>query len=176
MIGLTMVDKMKRTQFLGREFLTWLLFKAATEEGVFRLEDGGEVQVLFERAMTLEGENPAREMTTIKVDDPTDSAEVMLSLKLGKKVSRARLLLEAGGNEYAFTLDGATLSLRSVKLPDSMAMDSLEVMAEKAEFATKLEDTLQKLFIDFIGLRRDLDAWSLEVSKVAKWIGPFAHR
>jgi len=173
MIGLTMVDKMKRTQFLGREFLTWMLFKAATEEGVFRLDEDGEVQMLFERAVTLEGDNPAREMSTIKVDDPTDSAEVMLSLRLGKKVSKARLLLESEGKEFAFTLDAASLVLRSVTLPDSMAMDPTEVMAEKADFATELEETLQKLFMGFIRLRMNLDAWSLEVSRMAKWIGPW---
>ncbi|NOZ02854.1 MAG: hypothetical protein GXP54_13355 [Deltaproteobacteria bacterium] len=173
MIGMTMVDKMKRTQFLGREFLTWLLFRAATDEGVFRDDEAGEVQVLFERAITLEGDNPAREMTTIKVDDPTDSAEVMLALRIGKKVSRAKLLVEAGGNEYALTLDAASLAMKSIKLPESMEMDPMDVMTERAGFAADLETALHRLFLGFIRLRRDLDAWSIEVSKMAQWIGPF---
>ena len=62
MLELSMSDKIRRTQFLGREFLTWLMFKAAQGDGVFYDENGKITEISFERALTLDGENPAREM------------------------------------------------------------------------------------------------------------------
>jgi len=173
MAGPTMTDKLKRTKFLGTEFLTWLLYHSATDEGVFTLEGGKDVQVIFERSINLEGDNPAREMTNIKVDDPTESMEVMLSLRLGKKVACGRILIVVEGKEYSLVLDASALSLRSVKLPDVIAGDLIESWAEKAEYTAELEDIVHGLFLRFVRLKMDQDAWTLEVSRMSKWIGPW---
>jgi hypothetical protein len=84
MVEMSQADKIRRTTFLGREFLTWLMFRSSRDEGVFSLDNGEVIEVFFERALTLDGENPAREMSALKVDDPTQSEEVLLSLLLGK--------------------------------------------------------------------------------------------
>ncbi len=170
MLEMSLADKIRRTAFLGREFLTWLMFRSARDEGVFRLEGGEVVEVFFERALTLDGENPAREMSSLKVDDPTRSEEVLLSLRLGKKVSRARLQLIKEGREFGFVLDSAGLGLRSVKLPETQALDPVEAMAEKAGLCSELEDAVHELFARFIRLRLDADAWAAEAAPVADWI------
>lgn len=170
MLELSMADKIRRTQFLGREFLTWLMYRSATDEGVFREEDGSVTEIFFERALTLDGDNPAREMSSIKVDDPTNSDEVMLALRLGKKVSRARLMLLIGGREFTTVVDAAGLGMRSTKLPDALAPDPAEAMAEKAVSCSELEDTLYRLFTRFMRMRIDPEAWSTEVAGVAGWI------
>lgn len=170
MLELSMADKLRRTQFLGREFLTWLMFRAAQDDGIFRDEEGDVVEVFFERALTLDGENPAREMSTIKVDEPTRSEEVMLSLRLGKKVSRARLTLVTEGREYALVLDAASLTMRSIKLPDAPAMDPIENMVEKTEYCRDLEDVVHRLFVRYVRMRLDPDAWADEAAAIAGWL------
>jgi hypothetical protein len=170
MLELSMADKLRRTQFLGREFLTWLMFRATRDDGVFRDDDGGVVEVFFERALTLDGENPAREMSTIKVDEPARSEEVMLSLRLGKKVSRARLTLVSEGREYALVLDASALTMRSVKLPDAPAMDPIENMVEKTEYCRDLEDVVHRLFVRYVRTRLDPDAWADEAAAIAAWL------
>ncbi len=172
MVEMSMADKLRRTQFLGREFLTWLMFRSSRDEGVFKLPDGTVAEVFFERVMTLDGENPAREMSTIKVDDPTQSEEVMLSLRLGKKVSRARMVLLIAGHEYSLVLDGATLSMRSVKLPDALAPDFSELMAERSSLAGELEDTIHNLFLHFVRLRIHTKKWSREADAIRQWLVP----
>ena len=167
---MSLADKIRRTAFLGREFLTWLMFRSSHDEGVFRLDNGEVVEVFFERALTLDGENPAREMSALKVDDPTRSEEVLLSLRLGKKVSRARLQLIREGREFAFVLDSAGLGLRSVKLPETQALDPVEAMAEKAGLCSELEDVIHELFVRFIRLRLDPDTWAAETAPIAAWI------
>ncbi len=171
MTALSMADRMRRAQFLGREFLTWLMVRSAQNDQVFRLSDGREVEVFFERALTLEGENPAREMSTIRVDDPTDSEEVRLSLSLGKKVGRARLKMVFQGREVEFVLDSA-LTLKSVRLPETpLAVDPLEVLADKADAARELEDVIHDLFTAFVRMRLDPERWTVELDEVTAWVG-----
>lgn len=168
---LSMADRMRRVQFLGQEFLTWLMVRSAQNDQVFRLPDGREVEVFFERALTLEGENPAREMSTIRVDDPTDSEEVRLALSLGKKVGRARIKMVFQGRESEFVLDSA-LTLKSVRLPEiPLAVDPLEVLAGKADAASELEDTIHDLFTAFVRIRLDPQRWAVELDEVTAWVG-----
>lgn len=163
-----MAERMRRLKFLGHEFLTWLLVKSALNDQVFRLPDGREVEVFFERAVTLQGENPAREMSSIRVNDPTDSEEVRLALSLGKQVGRARIKMVFQGREYEFVLD-STLALKSVRLPETQ-FDPLDVLAEKAEAALELEEIVHDLFITFVRMRLDPDRWVSEVDEVTAWV------
>ena len=170
MLELSLSDKIRRTEFLGREFLTWMMFRSARDEGVFRMTEGDVIEVLFERALTLEGENPAREMSSIKVDDPVVSQEVLLSLRLNKKVSRARITVMADGCEYHLLLDAATMSLRGVKLPDLVATDPIEALTEQSATLTAIEDTIHRLFIQFMRLRLDAAAWAEETGAASRWL------
>jgi hypothetical protein len=74
------------------------------------------------------------------------------------------------GREFAFVLDAAGLGLRSVKLPETQALDPVEAMAEKAGLCTELEDAVHELFVRFMRLRLDVDAWSTEAAPIARWI------
>jgi recombination associated protein RdgC len=172
MLELSMADKLRRTQFLGREFLTWLLWRSVRDEGVFKLADGTIVELFFERALTLDGDNPAREMATLKVDDPAQSEEVMLSLRLGKRVSRARLLVLTGGREFTFVVDGATLGLRTLRLPDAMGADPAEIQVERAGLCREIEDVVHELFAQFVRMRIDPAAWAPQAQGVRDWLNP----
>jgi len=166
----SMAERMRRAQFLGEEFLTWLLVRSAQNDSVFRLPDARAVEVFYERALTLQGQNPAREMSTIRVDDPTDSEEVRLALSLGKKVGRARIKMVLDGREYEFILD-SSLGLRSVRLPETpLPLDPMEGLAEKADLFRELEDTLHDLFAEFLRLRLDADRWNAELDAITAWV------
>lgn len=169
MSDITMSDKLRRTQFLGREFLTWLLFRSFRDGGMVKLGDRT-IEVYFERALTLDGENPAREMATIKVDDPTRSEEVMLSLKLGKKVSKAMITLIIDTHEFTTNIDSSTLALKSLKLPDAKGLDIYEIMEEKATFTDTVEDAIHQLFVQFVKMRINDAEWSREAEEIAGWI------
>ena len=170
MPDMSLSDKVRRTEFLGREFLTWLMFRSARDEGVFRMPEGDAIEVLFERALTLEGENPAREMSAIKVEDPSESEEVLLSLRLNKKVSRARITVIADSREYHLQLDASTLALRSVKLPDLGATDPVDALAEQSATLTDLENLIYRLFTHFMQLRLDAKLWANETGACARWL------
>lgn len=165
-----MTDKMRRVGFLGREFLTWLMVRSALRDNVFDLGRGRKVEVFFEKALTLEGVDPAREASTIRVEDPTNSEEVRIALALGKLVSRARLKVVIEGLEYELTLD-CTLGLKTVRLPEAAtALDAVEAVAERSDAANKLEETLYSLFLQFVKVRLDTPKWQQELDEITAWV------
>lgn len=166
---ITMADKLHRTEFLGREFLTWLFFKSCRERDSIDIA-GAKYRVHFERMMTLDGENPATEMSTIKVDEPSQSDEVLLSLKLGKKVSRCRMVITVDGAEFTTGIDSSTLAMKSLKLPEVKGADFFEKLDEKTALTDSVEDAVQNLFVHFVRLRLDADAWDREAGEIADWI------
>ena len=97
------------------------------------------------------------------------SEEVMLSLRLGKKVSRARLVVVSEGWEFSLVLDAANLGMRSVKLPDIPAFDAIEHLIEKTELLSTLEDIILNLFVRYAHsnrsrrmVARGLSHWKLD--------------
>ncbi|HNZ04721.1 MAG TPA: hypothetical protein PLZ31_08405 [Myxococcota bacterium] len=166
---ITMADKLHRTEFLGREFLTWLFFRSCRDRENITV-DGASYRVHFERMMTLDGENPATEMSTIKVDEPSQSDEVLLSLKLGKKVSRCRMIITVDGVDYTTGFDSATLSFKSLKMPAVKGSEMADIVDEKMELTNAVEDALHSLFVHFVRLRLDSDTWDREAGEIADWI------
>lgn len=169
MSEITMADKLHRTEFLGREFLTWLFFKSCREQENINVGDAT-YRVHFEKAMTLDGENPATEMSTIKVDEPSQSDEILLSLKLGKKVSRCRLVITVDGSEFTTGIDSSTLALKSLKLPTVKGGEFGEILDEKMALTDSVEEALHNLFVHFVRIRLDNDEWAREAEDIANWI------
>lgn len=167
-LELSAADKIRRTAFLGREFLTWLLYRSTRDEGIFRLGETV-VEVFFERVVDLDGENPQRQYTALKDDSPGESEETMLALRLGKKVSKARLLIILGGREFGVTLDSGLHGLRAVKLPEGQALDPIEAMSEEQDQAAELEGVVYGLLEQFLRLRVSAQ-WGAETRRIAHWI------
>lgn len=162
-------EKLRRIEFLGREFLTWLLTSSAQNDNVFRLKDGRVVEVFFEKAITLEGEDPAKEMTTLRLEDPTLSEEVLTALSLGKKVSKARVRVVFEGREFTASLDSA-LTLRALRLPEVSSADAVEALGERNTLTNEVEGLVQSLFLTFLETRLDQERWSKEIDAITAWI------
>lgn len=169
-LGLTMMDKLRRTEFLGRDFLTWLLYHCDKEDGIFFLDDGEKLFLTFENNLTLDGNDPVREATTVKIVDPLESEEVMLALKLGKKVGKASIFFEVNGIEYRAVVTGAPFRIKSLKCPDPMTMEGPEAFQEKAQMIETAERALNKLFIKFMEIRKDDEKWENEKEKIERWV------
>ena len=50
-----LLEKVRKTDFLGREFLAWLWYRSETEQGHFQLGDKT-VEIWFDGKIVLEGE------------------------------------------------------------------------------------------------------------------------
>lgn len=102
-------------RFLGREFLTWLLYRAEEEGG--RVVVGGDVVeiALGDRVVLQEQGERAARLTL--VDEGDMSPELGAGLRRGKLIDRARISVTRSERRFELTLDGGLLTYDALRCP-----------------------------------------------------------
>ncbi len=152
--------------YLGREFLTWLLWRS--ESGDVLIEHEGEgVTVLFTGRVVLRGvAGDVTEMSAKGTLAPY-SEQVKHSLDRGLLVAQARLRLTNGEKEYEVTLDSEFLDVRAAKLPALMSEEEDDQISERLFLTEQLAAMVDALVKDFLGIRAG-KAWSKQVVPAMK--------
>lgn len=155
--------------YLGREFLTWLLWRSESGEAVLD-RDGEPLTVLYASKVMLRG--IAGEVTelTARGSMAPYSVLVRYALEKGLLLHSARILLTHGEKTFEFTLDAEFLDVKSAKLPELMSEQEDEVITERIWLAEQLSGHLQALLEEFLRLRASRD-WSQNVvPQLKKWM------
>lgn len=155
--------------FLGREFLTWLLYATSEKGGNFDLGQIGRVGIYFDDALTLMSEEGDAQRDIFVGGAPAVSYELGTALYTGKTVSKARLTVARGDQTWDLTLD-AHLDVVALK-PPKLELDE-DVPPEEAEAARlalveELMAILDNLVLRFLAWRMDEEAG---VEKLRQWI------
>ena len=102
-------------RFLGREFLTWLLFRVEEEGGRLAVGDDVIELALGDRVVMQEqGEKNAR---LTLVDEGDMRPELGAGLRRGKLIDRARIVVTRGERRWEMSLDGGLLTYDSLRCP-----------------------------------------------------------
>lgn len=165
-----MQDSRDRFAFLGREFLTWLWFASETNNGFIAVPDLGNIRVEFGQRLTLESAGNVREGSTVSADAPSQTEEARTALRVGKKVARARLLLDLGERHFEVGLDAETLTYSGVKLPALMAGDDAMKTEERLRLLDEIEAIVDGLYMTFVNLRRDESQWEPVREALRTWV------
>ncbi len=172
-----LVDLIEEKRFVGQEFLTWLWWKSEERGGVVNLPGEGDIVVVFEKHMLLEyGEGESSEKLTCR-GLQTELQEARTGLVMGKKLEQARIQLTFNDYEWNFTLAGALMEFRNVKLPktegDSGNTQNPEeregMVLERIFLFEELERLILELFRLFLQIRVG-EAWREELLKVREWV------
>lgn len=158
--------------FLGEEFLTWLWFRTETEGGEFDFGRGEVVGLSFDDLLEFAPLDDDETEQTLKKGMPTRSAEARAALRSGRRLRRARLVLGLGDAVWSFTLDGATLGLRSVKLPedDEEAESAEERSQERAVNFLHVQELVQRLYGEFLRQRLRPDYLATTAREQSRWM------
>lgn len=103
--------------FLGEEFLTWLWFRLETHGGDFEI-DRRHFAVALDDFLAFAPREPDDTEQTLRKGSPTRTAEARAALRDGRRLRRAKLIVAEGDQQWSVVLDGPTMSLRSIKLPE----------------------------------------------------------
>ena len=155
--------------FLGRELLTWLLWRSESTEPLARVE-GEDVGVVFTGRLVLRGAfGDVTELVARGTQAPY-SAQVKRALDAGLLVHQARLRLEVGERIYEATLDAEHLDVRAAKLPDLIAEEDDERLLERLFLSEKLSALLDALVAEFLEVRQGR-GWSRKVvPELKRWM------
>jgi hypothetical protein len=142
-------DETQDHAFLGREFLTWLLWRADRGEATFSAEDG-DFAVAFGGRARLQGMGSDVTDAVLKGRSPAHGIEVRAGLGAGRTLREAELRLTRGEREFRFSLLAETLDLKSVKLPARLTDEDDDRLTERMTLLEELEKAIQVMYLDFI--------------------------
>lgn len=159
-----------RFSFLGREFLTWLWFESERNGGGVQTATFGKVGVDFGQRLTLETGGNVKEGSTVQADAPSEAEEARTALRTGKKVARARLLLDIGERQYQVGVDAETLTFAGAKLPAVLGAKDSSAVEERLHLLDELEAIVDELYTTFVRLRMTEDSWAPIRGGMRSWV------
>ena len=175
----TLSELLSEKEFLGTEFLTWLWWKSEASGGVFHVKGMGDVGIRFVKHIQVEsGSKDSRERVSCS-GKMVQMKEARLGLIMGKKVTRARLVVETGDITLEATINAATLDVQSLKImrgfdnsfeTDGGADARQGVILYRLSWVRGIRHMVHEIFLQFIARRMDDDAWSREKGGLREWI------
>lgn len=157
--------------FLAQEFLTWIWFRCEVDGGEFDLPEGS-MAVVVEDALSLVSWDEDDTRVGLRGGNPTLRPEAANSLAAGLMLRKARLFAARGDREWQFSLDGETLDLSGVKVPETPEGEEVEdPLADKLAACEELRGMIDALFRLFLGVRLCPDWERIEVPRLQAWVG-----
>lgn len=152
--------------WLGREFLTWLLWRS--EDGDPMLEvDGEDLVALFTGRLTLKGVHGDVTELSAKGTLAPYSEIVRYAIDRGLLVHQARVRFTHGERTWEATLDAEHLDVKSAKLPELLTEEEDDRQSERLDLADQLSGFVDALVEDFLALRQSR-AWGQKVVPALK--------
>lgn len=155
--------------WLGRECLTWLLWKSESTEPVVTVDDQP-VNAVFNGKLTVRaGAGDVTEAVVKGVTAPY-SKLVKQALQRGLLVHTAKLQLTRGDQVYDLTVDAEFFDLRSVKLPALLQEEEDDKLTERLELVTRASAMLDGIVQAFIKERGSKNWASKTVPALKAWM------
>jgi hypothetical protein len=138
--------------WLGRELLTWLLWRSESGDPLVEVEGAGLV-VLFTGRVLLRG--VAGDVTEVAARGAAApyAAQVKRALASGLLVHQARLRLAHGERTFEVTLDAEHLDVRAAKLPELLTEEEDDRAAERLDLCDQLGRLVDALVEAFLADR-----------------------
>ena len=156
----------------GREFLTWLWFRAESQAGRLMLTEGRELGVLLEGPLTFMHEGIGAHAVVLKQGEPVNSVEAKTCLLSGKKLKEAKVTFALDdAHVWSFGLEADQFLIRGMKLPQSEGpMDAVGRFQERMEFLEQWREIFFDLFGQFVDVRANSQKWRATVGEMRDWV------
>ncbi|MCK6545811.1 hypothetical protein L6R52_08080 [Myxococcota bacterium] len=170
------VEKQKATEalmrsrtYLGREFLTWLLWRTSAGDTLISVE-GEPVTALFVGRIVLRGlAGEATELVAKGAMSPY-SEIVRYAIDRGLLVHAARLRVQRGEQSFEVTLDAEFLDFRSAQIPKLLTEEEDNQISERLFLSEQLSVIVEALLARFLELRAT-KAWREKtVPQIKEWL------
>lgn len=155
--------------WLGRELLTWLLWRSEAAEPLLTFEKQ-ELSVLLADRLVLRGIAGDVIESTVRGATAPYSPLVRRALDRGLLVHQARLHLAHGERNYQVTLDAEFFDIKSAKLPALVAEEEDDQLQERLYLSEQLAGLVRALIESFLELRSSPRWAKAEVPAMKEWM------
>ena len=156
----------------GRDFLTWLWYFSEQEGGgVLTVEPYGEFAFYIQGPLTfaVAAESGGAAENTVKDGDPLRAAEAKTALTVGKKLKKAKVVLERGNDVWTGAFDADHFVFSGFSLPDGEEMEPESAFAERIANLNIFRTVLAAYFKVFVEALLS-DKWGVEETKIRQWV------
>jgi len=159
-------------QYMRREFLTWLWFKAEERDGVIYPSGLDPIAVFFVRRIALvAGEGEYLEQVVCQ-GEHADLKEGMEALRQGKMVIEARIRANREGEEFEFTTRANGYQYQGMKTPPSQGdepEDKTGMALKRIHLIRQATGTMECLYRQYMKMRKS-DEWPAEKDRMSQWV------
>lgn len=152
-----------KKEFLGKEFLSWLIFKIDMNMHKFQSKHfKNPINFHVSDKVVLYGTQGDTHTVTLQGGQPAYAKELKLSLKENKQVQKANFIISEAEDEYSFLLTHNLLSPQNLKIPNSSGDHPADRINDRMEYVNRICDFLDDLYAEFLDLRLN------DVEKITK--------
>ena len=157
--------------FLGTEWLTWLMYASHVESPTLTVGKGQAVTVLFEKTLQLECAFRLGGSLAISAESPTHLPETAVALAGGKRPVRAGMQIAVNGDVYGLTVRGDAMNYGGVVLPPPSdgPQHPRVVLEERIDHLRSLIEASDGLYAAFLKKRLS-SKWPQTLTAVRNWI------
>lgn len=152
--------------YLGREFLSWLLWRSESGDPVIHFDDVPVTIVLCDRVVLRGISGDVVEMTVRGAMSPY-SPLVRRALDRGLLIHQTRLRIAHGERQFQVNVDAEHFDLKSAKLPELLSAEDDDLLVERLQLAEQLSLIVQAMLEHFLRLRAS-QTWGAEVVPAMK--------
>ena len=167
------LERIRQTAFLGKDFLIWLWFKSEKEDRHFDLGELGVVELWFDAKIVLSSENDQGVESVTCIAPNHHLREARFALGQNKKISEATIRMRMGDDEWSFALDATWFNFKSFKTPkviQDKSEDPEGLFYEKMLLMERPVAVINALFRSYILLRISATWQSHEQAALVQWI------
>jgi hypothetical protein len=166
------LEKIEKTETIGKDFLLWLWFRNETRKGIFEDGDGLSAEIMIDGKMTLETDE-IQDSVTCSCANPL-MKEARFALMENKKITKAAIrLIINEEDEFFFRMDSRWMNFRLLKTPkviQDLKDDPEGFFYEKTGLIERAITVMDSVFMDFIRIRVSPEWESSELPALIKWI------
>lgn len=155
--------------WLGRECLTWILFKSNDTNPIAVLDDEP-IKVLFNGRLTLRAAAGDITEVAVKGVNAPYARLIRQAADLGLLVHSARLTITWQERSYDFTLDAEHFDVRAGKTPELMKDDDDEKLTERLDHVAALGRLIDAISSRFMEIRNSAEWKKKVVPQLKAWM------
>ena len=160
-------------RYLGREFLTWLIYHADDDNGggVFSESELCDAfRIIVGERVVLKALGEGTGEITARGVAPAATPDVRYAIAGGLTVREVDLIFERGERLWQAAVSAEGFDLRRVKLPALLSEEDSERLSERLELLDDLDKMLQAAFAVFLRLRLGATWQKTELARLRAWL------
>lgn len=157
-------------RFLGREFLTWLIYHSDDTAGGGHFTVSESFRVLVGERVRLKSMGEGGGEITANGVAPAQTADVRYAIAGGSSVRESSLMFCCGDQIWAAAVTAENFDMRRVKIPSLLSDEDSERICERIDLILLLDRFLREAFTTFVLLRTAQRWQQVTLPAMRRWL------